>query len=368
MEYTLRVFEDKKIHLDRMECPLVPDKLTNQQSIEQPIQSSFSPETELLPQQMSPQLALQNSDDEIDLAELWRAIWAGKFIIIAISFIFAVSSIAFALSKPDIYKASILLSPTSSEGGGGMGALAGQFGGLASLAGISLGGGTDKTALALEIIKSRAFLEKFIAKYELLVPLMASEKWNRIENKLIINNEIYDENKNKWVRKASYPKTAEPSPWQAYQRLQKLISISKGQTTSLVTINIEFYSPETAKQWLIWLVAEVNNSMRENDEKEAQASIDYLTKQLEKTQVSAMEAVFYQLIEEQTKNMMLTKVSPEYVLKTIDPAQVPETKAAPKRALIVVLGTMLGGMLSVLVVLLRHFTNNGKSTKPKRKS
>jgi len=78
-----------------------------------------------------------------------------------------------------------------------------------------------------------------------------------------------------------------------------------------------------------------------------------------------MKNVFYQLIEEQTKTMMLTEVSDEYVLKTIDPAQVPDKKDQPKRALIVVLGTMLGGMLSVLLVLIGHFTNNKKSSKPK---
>jgi LPS O-antigen subunit length determinant protein (WzzB/FepE family) len=70
-----------------------------------------------------------------------------------------------------------------------------------------------------------------------------------------------------------------------------------------------------------------------------------------------MQTVFYQLIEEQTKTIMLAEVSQEYVLKTIDPANAPEEKAKPKRALIVVLGTMLGGILSVLIVLVRYFTN-----------
>jgi LPS O-antigen subunit length determinant protein (WzzB/FepE family) len=186
---------------------------------------------------------------------------------------------------------------------------------------------------------------------------MAAENWDRVNEKLILDNEIYDENAKKWVREVSYPKTPNPSSWEAYQELLKLISSSQDKTTSLVIIDVEFYSPKIAKQWLIWLVADVNNFMREQDEKEAQASIDYLTNQLEKTEISAMETVFYQLIEEQTKNMMLTKVSPEYVLKTIDPAQVPDIKAGPKRALIVVLGTLIGGLLSVLVVLVRYFYN-----------
>ncbi len=90
--------------------------------------------------------------------------------------IFAVASVFFALSKPDIYKASAILAPASSEGGGGINAMAGQLGGLASFAGINLGGvGVDKTALALEILKSRSFIEAFISKHELLVPLMAAK-------------------------------------------------------------------------------------------------------------------------------------------------------------------------------------------------
>jgi len=340
----------------------VPVPKTEDQSAqnrEKQTTSIFSPEALLLSQQMSQQLALQNNlNDEIDLAEVWHAIWSGKITIIAISFIFAVASIAFALSKPDIYKASILLSPASSEGTGGMGALAGQFGGLASLAGISLGGGgTDKTALALEIIKSRSFLEKFITRHNLLIPLMAAKNWDRDGNSLVINNELYDVSTKKWIREVSYPKKPEPSAWEAFQELRELISTSQDKITSLITIDIEYYSPDIAKEWLNWLVADVNDFMRSQDETEAQASIVYLTKQLEKTEVSAMETVFYQLIEEQTKNMMLTKISKEYVLKIIDPAQVPELKAGPKRALIVVLGTMLGGMLALLIVLVRYFSN-----------
>jgi len=341
----------------------VPVKSENQQINEQIIHGTLSPEALLLSQQMTRQ---NNTDDEIDLAELLRAIWSGKLLIIAISLVFSIASIVFALSKPDIYKASVLLAPASSDSSGSMGALAGQFGGLASLAGISLGsGGTDKTALALEIIKSRAFLESFIEKHELLVPLMASKKWDRESDALTIDEELYDTSSKKWLRDVDAPKKTEPSPWEAYQKFLELVTVSQDKITSLVTINVEFYSPEMARQWLMWLVADVNDFMREQDEKEAQASIDYLIKQLATTEISAMETVFYQLIEEQTKSIMLTNVKAEYVLKTIDPAQVPELKAGPKRTLIVVLGTMLGCMLSVLIVLIRYFTNNGKSTKTK---
>lgn len=324
-------------------------------------QSQFSPDSSaLLQQQMLLNQMQQNQqqDDEIDLAELWRAIWSGKITIILISFIFAVSAIFFALSKPNVYKASAILAPASSEGGaGGLGALAGQFGGLASMAGINLGGGGgDKTALALEIIKSRSFVENFINKHDLLVPIMAAEKWDIASETLILNGELYDDTSKKWIREVKAPKKPEPSSWEAYKVFSNLLSVSQDKTTSMVIIEIEYFSPVMAKQWVAWLIKDINKFMRDQDQEEAQSSIDYLTNQLDSIQVASMETVFYQLIEEQTKNMMLTKVKDEYVLKTIDPAQVPEEKSGPKRALIVVLGTMLGGILSVLIVLVRYFT------------
>jgi len=298
------------------------------------------------------------SEDNIDLKDLWRAIWAGKITIILISFVFAVASIFFALSKPDIYKASAILAPASSEGSaGGLSALAGQFGGLASMAGINLGGGgSGKTDLALEIIKSRTFIERFIAKHDLLVPLMAAENWDMPSDTLIFNEELYDQGNNKWIRKVNAPKKPKPSLWEGFVVFSNLLNVSQDKNTSIITIELEYFSPTMAKNWLNWLIADVNEFMREQDQKEAQDSINYLTQQLENIHVTTMETVFYQLIEEQTKNMMLTKVKTEYVLKTIDPAQTPEEKSKPKRALIVVLGTVLGGILSVIIVLIRYFS------------
>ncbi len=74
-----------------------------------------------------------------------------------------------------------------------------------------------------------------------------------------------------------------------------------------------------------------------------------------------MQTVFYKLIEEQTKTQMLAEVNQEYVFKTLDPAVVPEEKAKPKRALMVVLGGILGGMLGIMLVLARHAMRRQKA-------
>jgi uncharacterized protein involved in exopolysaccharide biosynthesis len=306
--------------------------------------------------------AQNNPDDEIDLRELWNAIWSGKWIIIGISFIFAVVSILYALNQPNIYKASTLLAPAGEQSGaGGLAKMAGQFGGLASLAGINLGGGgTDKTGLALEILRSRYFIEKFITKHNLEVSLMAVENWQRETNTLVIDPEIYNVTTTEWVREVTYPETPEPSAWKTYEAFSKLLDVSQDKETGMITLSIEYYSPEVAIQWLSWLVDEINAEIREQDKAEAQNSINFLRSKLEQTQLADMQTVFYQLIEEQTKTIMLAEVSREYVLKTIDPANAPDDKAKPKRALIAVLGTMLGGMLSVLIVLVRYFSTKSE--------
>jgi uncharacterized protein involved in exopolysaccharide biosynthesis len=295
-------------------------------------------------------------DEEVNFSELWRTLWARKITIISVTFVFSVAAIFFALSKPNIYKASVILTPVSSEGGvGGLAALAGQFGGLASMAGINLGsGGGDKTNLALEIIKSRSFLESFISKHNLLVPIMAATNWDEMTDKLILDDNIYDQANKKWIRDVKAPKTPKPSLWEAYREFSDLLSIDYDKKAATIIIDIEYYSPKLAQQWLEWLIADLNAFMSKQDFEEAQASIDYLNNELSGIQVKAMETVFYQLIEEQTKNMMLISVKPEYVLKTIDPPQVPEERAKPNRALIVILGTILGGMLSVFIVLLQR--------------
>lgn len=314
--------------------------------------------TEVLTMNSNASYQNPEKDDEIDLAELWFAIWSGKKLIIAITFIFAISSIIYAINQPNIYKASILLAPAGEQSGaGGLAKMAGQFGGLASLAGINLGGGggTDKTGLALEVLKSRLFIENFIQSHQLLVPLMATKNWNKSTNTLIVDEGLYDTESKTWTREIEGTNTSEPSRWQSFKKFTEGLSVSTDKETGMITIAIEHYSPEIAKQWLTWLVDEINSTMRDQDKTEAQRSIDFLSEKLLETQLADMQTVFYQLIEEQTKTIMLAEVSNEYVLKTIDPANAPDEKAKPKRALNVILGTFFGFMLATIIALSRYF-------------
>jgi uncharacterized protein involved in exopolysaccharide biosynthesis len=111
----------------------------------------------------------QVMDDEIDLVELWNILWQGKWVIIAITFVFAVGSVAYALWLPDIYRTEVLLSPAPDEqsSGGRLGAELGQLGGLAGLAGINIGGSSVvlQKDRALAIMQSRFFVKAFFDQH-----------------------------------------------------------------------------------------------------------------------------------------------------------------------------------------------------------
>lgn len=297
------------------------------------------------------------ADDEIDLRELFSAIWQGKWFIIAITALFAASSVFYAMNQPNIYKSEALLAPAEQEQQGGLGALAGQFGGLASLAGVSLGagGGVDKTQMALEVLKSRKFTSEFIQKHNILPDLMAVKSWNLVTNTLSYNTEIYNPQNKNWLRAVKAPKKSEPSMQEAYKVLSKLISVDVDSETGMITLAVEHQSPVVAQQWVTWLIHDINKSMKQRDVIEANKSTEFLTKQLNQIKIADIRIVLYKLIEEQTKTIMFANVRDEYIFKTIDPALVPEEKNGPKRALICVIAIFLGGILSMMFVLSRAF-------------
>ncbi|MFT5926931.1 MAG: hypothetical protein ACI805_000044 [Candidatus Azotimanducaceae bacterium] len=296
------------------------------------------------------------ADDEIDLRELFGVLWGGKWWIGGITAIASIIAVLFALSLPNIYQSEALLAPASSSSAG-LGGLAKQYGGLASLAGISLpgGGGDDKTALGLEVMKSRRFIAEFIEHHDLLVPLMASSGWDQSTGDLIIDNEIYESATKKWVRDVPHPKRPLPSLQEAYEVFEELLSIAEDKNSGFIRLSIKHYSPVVAQQWVVWLIEDINNTLREQDVTEAERAIAYLKQQVEATLLTDLQSMFFELIQSQTETIMLAKVRQEYAFKIIDPAVVPEKKSEPTRALICVLGTLLGGMLAVLWVLVTHY-------------
>ena len=300
--------------------------------------------------------APQPYDDEIDLRELFSVLWAGKILIVAITAVFALVSVGYALSLANQYKASAVVSPAHT-GGSSLGAMAGQLGGLASLAGINIGSGeSNETQEAMEIMQSWGFMEAFIQTHDLQVPIYAAIGWDKGSNSLKLDNDLYDATSERWlIEDGAGGENLAPSSWQLYQSFKSRVAVSQDKKSGLINISVEYYSPQIAKQWVDLFIITINDYMRARKLEQVNRNIEYLTAQIDKTAIADMREVFYQLVEEQTKSKMLAEASPEYAFVTVSRAMVPEQKSQPKRALVCILGTLLGGMLSVLWVLFRRY-------------
>ena len=295
-------------------------------------------------------------DDDIDLRELFGILWAGSRKIIAITVVFAFVSVIYALSLPNQYNAKSLLAPAQSDNSDLSGAL-GQLGGLASLAGVDIGGGKSTEAqMAQEIMKSWSFIEGFIVDNDLADELCAVQGWSKESNELLINDSVYDTENKQWFKKNNEcGVTGPPSSWILFETFSERLVVSENKKTGLVSVSIEYYSPQIAKQWLDMYVAAINAHMQQRQMTKVTNNINYLQAQIEKTSIAEMREVFYNIIEEQTKNKMVAEASPEYAFVAVSPSMVPEQKSQPQRALICILGTLLGGVLSVLLVLVMNY-------------
>lgn len=285
---------------------------------------------------------------DVDLLELWFALLKGKWIVLVTTIAFSLSTVGYVLTLPNIYTSSALLAPVDASGGG-LVSMAGQLGGLASLAGINLNReGSSKTAEAIQIMKSWAFVESFVAEHGIEPQVYAANGWDKETNKLKYNLDIFDPESGKWLSESM---NDGPSSWKLYQRFSSFMRIREDQKTGFTTLLVEFYSPELAKEWAAAIVDKINKVIRERDALEAQKNIDFLKKRIEMTPLANMQNVFYSLIEDQTKSLMLASGTEEYVFRVVSEPRVAEVKSKPKRALICILGAVVGAVLGVILGL-----------------
>ena len=286
-------------------------------------------------------------DDEIDLKELFNVLWTAKKLIILITAIFAIGSVVYSLSLDNHYKSeSLLLARSASENQG-----LSKYSNLAAMAGISLpSSGVDKAAQMIELIKSRKFVKHLMTFENILPSILAAKSYNNSTQELLFNQKLYESETKTWKNKLI------PSYLKAHKAYINMLSIAQNKKTGFISISIEHLSPVFAKDFLELIIRESNELLRKKDMEESKQGLEYLTSELSKTPFVEIKESINALIEVQLETQMLAQINQDYILIEIEPPFIPEQKSKPTRASICAMGTMLGGMLSVLIVLIRHYS------------
>ena len=298
-------------------------------------------------------------DSEVDLKEIFLILWKKKLFIILSTVFFAISTVLFSLSLPNIYKSTSLLAPTDKQES--LNSKLSSYKNLAGLAGVNLGSSSAPlTQEAIERIKSyKFFSEQFLPAIK-LINLMAVKEWNAEKNMLIYDESTFDVAENKWVREVVFPFKVKPSDQESFLVYSDILNISLDDDTGFISISIEHMSPEVAKNWVDIIIFNINTKMKELDKEKAKNAINFLNESSASTSVQSIREAIAVLLEEQMQTLMLASSSEDYVFKVIDSPIVPEIKNSPSRAIICIIGTIIGGFLSLIMALIHSYSRNIK--------
>jgi uncharacterized protein involved in exopolysaccharide biosynthesis len=298
------------------------------------------PETNATPDQ------LDDGARRVTLMDVFQFLRGRAFLFAAGAIIGAAAGGVLAWVSPKWYRAEITMSQVSDdEMRGGLGRLAGQLGGLASLAGIEIGGGGGKEQ-AVAILKSRHMAEALITQQKMM-QLFFANRWDPANKKW--NVEDPDD---------------VPTMMDAYLYFDKRVrTVIEDRDRNLVTLRIEWKDPVVAARWANVMVGQVNAQLRERRIAELDASVGYLQKELEKTQLVELRQSIFRLIEARINERVIASTRADYAFRVIDPAQAADRdrQVSPQLGLYMAMGFVFGFALIFTGVLLRAYRLPAKS-------
>jgi uncharacterized protein involved in exopolysaccharide biosynthesis len=267
--------------------------------------------------------------------DLLAVAWRKRLLVLACVVLCAALATAAAFMMTPKYRAQVVMVPVKGDNvSGALSGALGQLGGLASLAGVSLPGGGNKDE-NLSFLTSRDFLARFIQE-ENLLPVLFDKRW--------------DGSRGKWD--VDDPEDI-PTISDGVRFLDEHVrSVQEERRTGIITLSILWKDRELAARWANLMVERANRDLRQRAIRDADASKEYLSRELGKTDVVELRQSIYRLIESQIKTIMLASVRPEYAFKVIDPAVAPDPtdRVRPKRLAMIVLGALAGGTVALIVI------------------
>lgn len=263
------------------------------------------------------------ASEDLDLTVVSRLLWRRRRLVTIGSLIGALLFGIAAFTAQPWFRAQVVVTPARERNASGAGALATELGGLASLAGVDVTPGalgTMQTSAA--VLESRHLAEEFIRRNGLLPELQRASSRNK-------------------------------TLWRAADYFKKgVLTIVKDQRKGVTTVTIEWSDPAVAARWANGYVALANELVRNHAQQDATRNIAYLNEQIAKTTDVDLRKVMYNLIESETRTLMLANGRPEFAFQVVDPAVAPELKAGPHRLIQTVIGFTVGFGFTAVIALI----------------
>jgi uncharacterized protein involved in exopolysaccharide biosynthesis len=345
----------------------------------------------------------QTTNDEIDLIEVIRHIWNGRWLIAKVTLAFMVLGLVIAFTTTEQYKAEARLLPEVNDSKGGASALLRQFGGLGGL-NLPMGEGADaiRPELYPDVLKSTPFFtglmehkiqinndgsKEEVSVFTYVEEQMSSSFWLIVSKYSIkLPWTIMG-----WIRGTEESEAPSETPgelqamtnaqFEVLKTLNDRIEASIDQKSGVISLNAEFPDRLVAAQiaqyavnYLTMYITEYRIQKaqkdmlfvehRHNEKKQefyaaqnalsrfrdSNRNIISATAQSEEQRLQDQYNLAFNIyngLAQQLEQARIKVQEETPVIKVLEPVSVPVERSKPKRLLIIFGFTLLGGFLAV---------------------
>lgn len=311
-------------------------------------------------------------DDEINLLDYWRVIWKRRKMIVWIVLAVVFLTAGYSLTLTNIYQAKAIITPVTGKdtGGGGLSALASQFGGVAGMAGLALPGSASSAEI-VGLLKSNILREKMIQQYNLM-PILFHEQWDKERQAwkkgggFSLNPLTYVSMLTSLLAPAPPASTRKKEPgapdtWDALRLLDGIVKVNQDIKANTITVSVEYHDPDMAAKLVEYFLNALINHMSSETKRVAQTNRKYLEEQLGTTADPFIKQKTYNLIAQQIETSMMAEVKENFAFKVIDPPLAPDKKIKPNRAQMVMLSFVVALFLGIFVAFFMEYLEKVKA-------
>jgi len=264
----------------------------------------------------------QFKDEEIDLVEIWDAIWSAKLLVAGLTGAAVLVGVAYALLATEWFRSEVVMVSADRKSAP---ASLGQLGGLASLAGINLGSAGSPEPVA--VLKSKEFAEAFIVDMGLVPILLKAEIDAGVEPDVRKAVKIFDE---------------------------EVRSVTEDKKTGTVILSMQWTDPSVAADWANAYVVKLNERLRGQALTEAQRNVAFLQREIASTEVVQLRQSLGTVLESEMQKLLLARGSESFVFKVVDRATPPLRRSAPNRPVVVLIAVFFGIFSSLAYIFARR--------------
>ena len=289
----------------------------------------------------------ESNSKDISLTEIFLVFFKRKLFIFIFTSIFSGLIFLYSTTLNDIYISSAVLVESQDRESSA------DMGGLGALIDFSSSSKLKTEDISRETLRSKDFFRYFVNKRDILPVLLASESYIKDTKSISFNNDVFFENK--WVQ--GEPNLNDLQIWQLFN---SHVTFSATNKRNFITMSVKHISPYEAKQWLDWIIIDLNNYVSSKKKNNAENFILFLQNRLKLETVPEIKDQIAVMIKKQLNIVMLSQNQDDFLLQIIDSPNLPIKKSYPSRLIILIVSLVSTFIFSLLIVLLQYYFKDPK--------